>query len=418
MTRVLHILDHSLPLHSGYTFRTRAIMKSQIAAGMEVRGLTGPRQGGDAGDGGALQEGLDEEESEGLTFFRAPAEPSGPPGLREWREIERLRHAVERAARRWRPDVLHAHSPALTGMAGLRAARRLGLPFVYEIRAFWEDAAVGNGTGRAGSLKYRLTRALENRVVAGADAVFTICDGLREDLIGRGHEAGKIGLSPNGVDLALFGDPPPRDETLARELELADGPVVGFVGSFYDYEGLDDLIDALPLLRKRHPRAQLLLVGGGPMDGALRARTRASPAADGITFTGRVPHSEVERYYSLIDVLAYPRKRSRLTDLVTPLKPLEAMAQRRIVAASDVGGHRELIEDGRTGVLFPPDDPQGCADALADLIDRRSEWEALRERGRTHVAAHHDWAHNIDRYQAVYQSLLCRQADRNSARAA
>ncbi len=154
------------------------------------------------------------------------------------------------------------------------------------------------------------------------------------------------------------------------------------------------------------------------MNEALRSQAAASPAADGIVFTGRVPHSEVERYYSLIDVLAYPRKRSRLTDLVTPLKPLEAMAQQRIVAAADVGGHRELIEDRRTGVLFPPDDPQGCADSLADLLDRRSEWVAIRERAAAHVAAHHDWAHNIHRYQAVYQSLLRRKTDRNLSHAA
>lgn len=421
MTRILHILDHSLPLHSGYTFRTRAIMKSQIAAGMEVRGLTGPRQGGDAA--AMVSQRSDKEEIEGLTFYRAPGRPSGPPGVREWNEIEGLRLAIEQAAQDWRPDILHAHSPALTGMGALRAAHRLNLPLVYEIRAFWEDAAVGNGTGRVGSLKYRLTRALENRVVAGADAVFTICEGLRDDLVDRGHSAGKIGLSPNGVDLDMFGDPPPRDDALAARLGLAElpiraGPVIGFVGSFYDYEGLDDLIDALPLLRTRHPQTRLLLVGGGPMDEALRARAAASPDADGIVFTGRVPHSEVERYYSLIDVLAYPRKRSRLTDLVTPLKPLEAMAQQRIVAASDVGGHRELIEDGRTGVLFPPDDPQGCADALADLLDRRGEWDAIRERGRAQVAAHHDWAHNIHRYQAVYQSLLRRKSDRNLSRAA
>ena len=416
MTRVLHILDHSLPLHSGYAFRTRAIMKSQIAAGMEVRGLTGPRQTGDAG--AHSSDGLRQEDAEGLSFFRAPALPSGPPGIREWHEIEGLRRGIERAAQLWRPGLLHAHSPALTGMAGLRASHRLNLPLVYEIRAFWEDAAVGNGTGRAGSLKYRLTRALENRVVAGADAVFTICEGLRDDLVTRGHDAGKIGLSPNGVDMAMFGAPPPRDDELAEELGMDGGPVIGFVGSFYDYEGLDDLIDALPLLRIRHPQARLLLVGGGPMDEALRARAAASPAAAGITFTGRVPHSEVERYYSLIDVLAYPRKRSRLTDLVTPLKPLEAMAQERIVAASDVGGHRELIEDRRTGVLFPPDDPQGCAEALADLIDRCGEWDAMRERAAAHVATHHDWAHNIHRYQAVYQSLLRRKSDRNLSRAA
>ncbi|MBQ94494.1 MAG: glycosyltransferase, exosortase A system-associated [Actinobacteria bacterium] len=397
MTRILHVLDHSLPLHSGYTFRTRAILKSLRAAGMEVRGITGARHS---------EDGPPIEQVEGLTFHRVSHIPSGPPGLREWREIESLRKGIERVAADWRPDILHAHSPALCGMAGLRAARRLGLPFVYEIRAFWEDAAVGNGTGREGSLKYRLTRSLENRVVAGADAVFTICAGLRDDLVARGHDGAKIGLSPNGVDLTLFGDAPPRDGALAESIGIGSGPVIGFIGSFYDYEGLDDLIAAMPLLREHHPTAQLLLVGGGPMDEALRAQAAASSAGEAIVFTGRVPHSEVERYYSLVDVLAYPRKKSRLTDLVTPLKPLEAMAQQRIVAASDVGGHRELIEDGVTGLLFPPDDPPGIATSLARFIDEKYRWPGMREAGRLHVAENHDWARNIDRYRAVYQDLL------------
>jgi PEP-CTERM/exosortase A-associated glycosyltransferase len=402
MTRVLHVLDHSLPLHSGYTFRTRALMTAQAAAGLDVRGITGLRHAA----GGPAAEVAD-----GLLFHRTYGDAHGPAGLREWREIGRLADAIEGIARDWRPDVLHAHSPALCGHAAIRAGRALGIPVVYEIRAFWEDAAVGNGAGRAGSVKYRLTRALENAAVSQADAVFTICHGLRDDLVARGHPPGKIGLSPNGVDLALFGTPPPRDEALARALGLADGPVIGFIGSFYDYEGLDCLIDALPLLRTRHPGASLLLVGGGPMEPALRARAAASPAAGAIRFTGRVPHAEVERYYALIDVLAYPRKASRLTELVTPLKPLEAMAQGRIVAASDVGGHRELIADGVTGALFAPDDPAACARALADLLDETGAWPAMRDRARAHVRDRHDWARNVHRYQSVYQHLLAFRAN-------
>jgi len=401
MTRVLHILDHSLPLHSGYTFRTRAILRAQQAQGLDVRGITGLRH---------VADGPGSEEIDGLLFHRTAGAAAGPAGMREWREVAALTHAIVRLADKWRPDVLHAHSPALCGMAGLKAAKALGLPLVYEIRAFWEDAAVGNGTGREGSVKYRLTRELENHVVAGADAVMAICRGLRDDLVARGFPPGKIGIMPNGVDLTLFGDPPPRDEALARELGLGakdtGGPVIGFIGSFYDYEGLDDLIAAMPALLREQPRARLLLVGGGPLEAELKARAEASPAAAAIRFAGRVPHREVERYYSLCDVMAYPRKRSRLTELVTPLKPLEAMAQGRIVAASDVGGHRELVTDGLTGTLFPADDPEGCAAALAALLARRGEWPAIRDAARAHVAAHHDWARNAGRYRDVYQALL------------
>ncbi|RVU04241.1 glycosyltransferase, exosortase A system-associated [Novosphingobium umbonatum] len=400
MTRVLHILDHSLPMHSGYTFRTRAILKAQEGMGWEVRGITGLRH---------TAKGADEEEAEGLHFRRTRGAATGPVGIREWREVRLLADSIVAACKDWMPDILHAHSPALCGLAGLMAAKRLGLPLVYEIRAFWEDAAVGNGTGREGDVKYRLTRALENYVVARADAVVTICDGLRQDLVARGVPAAKISLMPNGVDLAMFGQPVPPDLALAEKLGLMSHglrcPTIGFIGSFYDYEGIDDLIEAMPALVAAQPDARLLLVGGGPMEEVLRQRAAFSPAKDAIRFMGRVPHSEVETYYALCDIMAYPRKRSRLTDLVTPLKPLEAMAQDKLVAASDVGGHRELMQDGVTGTLFTPDNPAACAAALADLLADRSTWEARRKAGQAHVISAHDWAMNARNYQLVYQRV-------------
>ena len=403
MTRVLHVLDHSLPLHSGYTFRTRAILKAQEGLGLEVRGITGQRHNLEAALNGSP------EEADGLTFHRTPGTPSGPPPLREMGEIEALSAAIIALADDWRPDIIHAHSPALCGAAAQRAARALGVPFVYEIRAFWEDAAVGNLTGTEGSIKYRLTRALETQVAKAADALFTICEGLRQDLAARGIPDSRIHVMRNGVDLDLFGDPPPRDGALAAELGIADGaPVIGYIGSFYAYEGVDDLIAAMPLLRRSHPDSRLLLVGAGPMDESWRAAAAKLSDPEAVIFAGRVPHAAVERYYSLVDVLAYPRKAQRLTDLVTPLKPLEAMAQRRLVAASSVGGHRELITDGETGTLFAPDDPAACAAALSRLLDAREGWEAMKDRAVTHVRTHHDWAANARDYLSVYHLLLAR----------
>ncbi len=401
MTRVLHVLDHSLPLHSGYTFRTRAILKAQGALGLEVRSITGQRHNLEAALAGSP------EEADGLLFHRTPGTPAGLPGLREMDEISALAAAIHQLADEWRPDIIHAHSPALCGAAANRAARALGVPFVYEIRAFWEDAAVGNLTCTQGSIKYRLTRALETRVAKGADALFTICDGLKGDLATRGIPAGRIHVMRNGVDMGLFGDPVPRDDALAVELGIAPGaPVIGYIGSFYAYEGVDDLIAAMPLLRRSHPDARLLLVGAGPRDAQWRAAAAALPEPEAVIFTGRVPHTAVERYYSLVDVLAYPRKSQRLTDLVTPLKPLEAMAQRRLVAASAVGGHRELMTDGETGTLFAPDDPAACAAALARLLDAREGWEAMKDRAVDHVRNRHDWAANARDYLSVYHLLL------------
>ena len=405
--RILHVLDHGLPLQSGYTFRTRAILKAQEAQGHAVAAVTGPRQGVSASDCETI---------DGLTFYRTPTARDGAPkGLvGEARGLAAHVRAITAAVDAFRPDILHAHSPVLDALAAWMVARKRGLPLVYEIRAFWEDAAVGNGTGTEGSTRYRATRALESWACARADAVAVICEGLRGNLIARGIAADKIVVSPNGVDLTLFGQPPARDEALARDLGLDQAEVIGFIGSFYDYEGLDDLIAAMPRLVAARPAARLLLVGGGPMEAALRAQAQASPVAKAIHFIGRVPHQEVERYYGLVDILAYPRKKMRLTDLVTPLKPLEAMAQRRLVAASDVGGHRELIHDGVTGTLFPPDDPDALADALAALLANRGIWEDRRVAGREFVEAERNWASNIRRYEPVYQQLVAKAATKRS----
>lgn len=396
--RILHILDHSLPMHSGYTFRTRAILKAQQARGWTVAGLTGPRHSA------ALTAGC--ERIEGIDFHRTAHPVRLPTPIGEMAEIAAFARAIARVADEFRPDLLHAHSPVLGAVAALAAARSRRLPVLYEIRAFWEDAAVGNGTGREGSLRYRLTHGLETWAAKRVDALAVICEGLKRDLIARGIEPDRILVSPNGVDMGLFGAPPPRDEALARELGLVDAETIGFIGSFYDYEGLDDLIAAMPALVAARPAAHLLLVGGGPCDAALRAQAAASPATDRIRFIGRVPHDEVERYYGLVDILAYPRKAMRLTELVTPLKPLEAMAQGRLVAASDVGGHRELIRDGDTGTLFAPDDPGAIAGALGRLLADRSGWDARRARARAFVEEERNWSSNISRYEPVYQRLI------------
>lgn len=407
MTRILHVLDHSLPLHSGYTFRTRAILRAQTEKGWDVRGITGHRHRGVR----ALEEVVD-----GLRFHRTPGRPAtGNPLLKEWRDISAHADAIDALVSQWRPDIIHAHSPVLNAMAAQRVAKRHGIPLLYEIRAFWEDAAVGNGTGVEGSPRYWLTRQLETHAVRGADAAAVICEGLRGDLIARGIDPAKIMVSPNGVDLHQFGEPVPRDPKLTVQLGLDGADVVGFIGSLYDYEGLDDLIAAMPRLVRIRPRVKLLLVGGGPREQALRDQATASPFADHIIFVGRVPHDEVENYYSQIDVLVYPRKAMRLTELVTPLKPLEAMAQGKLVAASRVGGHCELIEDGVTGTLFAPGDAASIATALAGMFADRSFWDERRATARAFVERERNWSSNIMRYEPVYQRLLAPQQARAAA---
>ena len=407
--RVLHVLDHSIPLHSGYTFRTAALLRGQRALGWETFHLTSPKHGLAAGaDAGLLEQSVD-----GLHFYRTP--PSRSPLARlpvvdQWALMQATEARLLEVARQVRPDVLHAHSPVLNANPAVSVGRRLGIPVVYEVRAFWEDAAVDHGSTTEGSLRYRLTKSLETHALQRVDHVFTICDGLRSDIVSRGIPADKVTVIPNAVDIETFDTHGEPDLALKARIGLTGAKVVGFIGSFYSYEGLDLLLEALPGLLQREPEVRLLLVGGGPQDAALKAQAQRLEVADKVVFTGRVPHSDVHRYYDLIDVLAYPRHSMRLTELVTPLKPLEAMAQGRLLVASDVGGHRELIRDGQTGLLFSAGSVPSLVTVLAGLLQAVERWPAMRAAGRRFVESERSWTASVARYVEPYSRLLSKSA--------
>ncbi len=396
--RILHILDHSIPLHSGYTFRTLAILREQRKLGWDTAHLTSPKHSAPSAP---------EETVDGWHFYRTPP-ASGPrlPGLAEVALMKATQTRLLELARRLRPQILHAHSPVLNAIPALRVGKLLGIPVVYEVRAFWEDAAVDHGSTHEGSMRYRLTRRLETHALRQARHVFTICEGLRGDIVARGIPSSKVTVIPNAVDIESFEPGGTPDAALQARLGLAGATVLGFIGSFYAYEGLDLLLAALPGLLQQRPDVRVLLVGGGPQEAALKAQAAALGVADKVVFTGRVPHAEVQRYYDLIDVLAYPRHSMRLTELVTPLKPLEAMAQGRLLVASDVGGHRELIRDGETGFLFRAGSAPALAQAIVDVLARRADWPRLRAAGRRFVEAERNWQHSVGRYRAPYLALL------------
>lgn len=399
--RILHVLDHSVPLHSGYTFRTRNILREQRARGWVTSHVTGPKQG---------QTHWDKETVGDLDFYRTQPESakwSDRPVLDQWGVVTALTRRIVEVAKIERPDVLHAHSPALNGMAALRASRELKLPVVYECRAFWEDAAVDHGTATEWGLRYRATRALESRVFRRANAITTICEGLRDEIGGRMRVSrDKITVIPNAVNVEDFEFKPPVHQETVERLKLKDCTVLGFIGSFYAYEGIPFLIDTLPALREAMPDLRLLLVGGGPDEKNIRQRIRKHRLDDMVVMTGRVSHDEVQRFYSVVDTFVYPRLPMRLTDLVTPLKPLEAMAQGRLVVASDVGGHRELIRDGDTGRLFQAGDKGALVRAVTDLLSNRDDWERMRDAGRHFVEQERTWADSVARYEKVYGSVL------------
>ncbi|MGD8326228.1 MAG: glycosyltransferase, exosortase A system-associated [Sphingomonadales bacterium] len=395
--RALHIFDHSLPLHSGYSFRSLALLREHRRNGVETYHLTSPKH---------YINGPNPEKVEGLLFHRSPALPKW---VKDKALVDPLMHmhltakSALQLAKEIKPDVIHAHSPALTAYAAHRVSNALNIPWIYEIRAFWEDAAASHGGPPEGSLRYRLSQKLENWAISHANAVTAICDGLLDDIRKRDLHQPLLQAIPNAVDVEAF-QPPVYDENLAAALGVKGKFVLGFLGSFYAYEGLDILIDALPHM-KTLEQVHVLLVGGGPRENELRAQAAHLGLADKISFIGRVPQSEVGRYYGLCDCLVFPRKSIRLTELVTPLKPLEAMAQKKLVLASDIGGHRELIEHGKTGVLFPADDAMALAEAADRWAGSREDWPVIWENGRKFVEEERNWQRSVQGYQRIYSAL-------------
>ena len=400
--KILHVLDHSVPLFSGYSFRSRSIIHAQRALGLNPVVLTSPKHG-------SSRDGV--EEIEGIRYYRTAALPGAlsVPFVREMQLMARLGRRISAVAKEEKIDLIHSHSPLLNGLPALRAARQLGIPLVYESRAFWEDAAVDHGTFAEGSFRYRVSRALETFLFRHADRVVTICDSMRRELGGRGVPLERVKVVPNGVNVGEF-TPLVRAQGLADRLGLNGGPVFGFIGSFYRYEGLRFLVEQFPKIRAQIPNARLMLVGGGEEESALKA---LGGAGAGVVFTGRVPHAEVVDYYSLVDVFVCPRLRMRLTELVTPLKPLESMAMGKAVLASDVGGHRELIEDGRTGVLFAAENSDAFVAQSVRLANDPALRATLGEAGRRFVNDERCWAKLAQRYIGIYQEA--NQAQREAA---
>ena len=399
---VLHVLSYSVPNMSGYTHRSQSIIERQKALGARPVVITSSRHAAF----------VKREEIGGIAYYRSrlPTHPlyrlvSRLPAVNDMTLMLRLRRDIVRVARAESIDVIHAHSPVLCGLPALWAARTIGLPFVYEVRALWEDAAVDQEKTTEQSLRYALSRRLESFVLRRADRLVAICDGLKREIIRRGVAAQKIRVMPNGVDTGAF-QPVEKPPKILERHVLNGQRVIGFIGSFFAFEGLTTLLEAVPLIRARFPHVKVLLVGSGEQEAALRRLVDERRMSSDVILTGRVPHEEVRAYYAIMDVLVYPRISKRITELVTPLKPLEAMALGKTVIASDVGGLRELIEDGTTGLLFNAGDPHDLAKKCVLALTDRALSERVAQAGREFVRREKDWTPVCKKYLDLYEEMI------------
>lgn len=408
--KVLHVLDHSLPILDGYSIRSHGLCHGEHANGHTLSVVTSPLHQIGGGDN-------EESENDGTFYYRTPLDMDfssrsirgGWIGLRELAVIRKLRNRILEVLDAGHYDLIHAHSPVLCGLAALSAAKARRLPLVYEIRAFWEDAAVDQKKTTKHSPRYLLTRYLEQWVVEQADAVVGIASSILDDLRARGIEEQKLFHVPNGVDVDRF-RPIQADAALRRELALGELPVLGFIGSLYYFEGLSWLVKAAAELHRQGTRFKLIIIGQGEDSAAIRREIAENQAQDYVHYLGKIAHQEVQRYYSVIDVMVYPRRSIRLTELVTPLKPLEAMAQQKAVLGSSVGGMRELVESEITGLLFQPENIADFCRQARRILQNRALRDTLAQQGRDFVLCEKDWRQVAKRYHKVYASALGQSA--------
>lgn len=305
----------------------------------------------------------------------------------------------------YRPGVIHAASNWWNGIAAIHAAREIGVPSVYEIRGLWEITRASRVAHWSVTERYQADSGYETMAASLADRVITITSGLRDEIVRRGVPADKISVVPNSVDPMKF-QPGVPDAELAGELGIgAHEVVVGFAGTLTFYEGLDDLVRAAAMIRGHtESRFRLLLVGDGPVRRDLEQMVADLGISDICLFVGRVPYDQVARYLSLCSITPFPRKPTGVTELVSPLKPLESMASGIAVLASDVGALAEMVpRDG--GRLFRKGNVEDLAEKLGELIDDEGLRRRLADNGRAWVLEHRTWERAAESVIDIYRDL-------------
>jgi glycogen(starch) synthase len=418
--RVLHVLHHSVPYLDGYCIRGKQIVDFQRSIGLDVEVVTSGQHELEVER--PPERFVPSEEIDGVTYHRVrfprlPSPVRRTPFAREAALMTALARAIRRLLRAREYDVIHAHSPVICGLPAERVASAAGVPFVYEVRGFWEDGFVDRWKGGRSSYKYKLSRGLETYVFRRASVVTAISQHMLDDIASRGIPRDKLYKVPNGVDARRF-VPVQKDRALIDRFGLQGKAVVGFIGSFYRFEGLTTLLEAMVDVRDRMPNAVLMLVGGGEQEAEIPSIVERLGLQRHVIVPGRVPHKEIAKYYSIMDVLVYPRISNRTTELVTPLKPLEAMAMGLPVIGSDVGGIQELVSDRRWGLLFQAGNAGQLADRIVEILQDADLRHRLAAAAHEYIRTERSWDRLVLQYQAIYDRIRGARAPASSPIAA
>lgn len=403
--QIVYAVHNSLPYHSaGYATRTHGLLSALRTQGWRVDGVSRPGYPTDLQGFKRLPNVPELTYVEGVPYHRLGTRSSQVPKRPIVPYVQHYTEELAAFARDRRAVLVHGSSNHLNGLAAVSAARRLGLPSIYEVRGLWEVTRASRDPMWAASMEYRQAAELETEAASAASQVIALTDALKAELVNRGVDAEKISVVPNGVDTSRF-RPMRRDSSLARELGIGNEIVIGYVGSIVDYEGLGLLVEAAAHLSEERSDFFVLIVGDGAEYENLKMQVHLLDIDKFFRFVGRVPHSQVENYYSIVDITPFPRLSVPVCEMVSPLKPFEAMAMGKVVIASDVAAMVEIVSDGNTGLLHRKNDVFSLTNSLRRVMDDERLRADLSEQSRSWVDAERRWDVLGARVGRIYESL-------------
>lgn len=400
--KVLHIFNTSIPyLNNGYSIRSSYIIENQIEMGLKPAVVTRP---GFPNDFGKFMLDIDKEIIkecvEGVEYYRlTPSLFLRDTPTKQYIDtfIKNICNIIDNEE----PNIVQAASNYTIGLAGLKAARIKGKPFVYEIRGFWEMTTVSKYPDYENSEEYKMSQKIETFIARNADKVIVISNGLKNELVSRGIDEDKITIIPNGVDIDKF-QIKDKNRNIINKYQLSNSFVIGYIGSIVKYEGIQTVIKSIRILKdKGYKNIKYLIVGEGKYKDALKDVVKALNLKENVLFVDRIPHDKVIEYYSVFDLCVYYREYEKVTNLVTPLKPLEAMACSKVVIGSNLDAIKEMIIDGVNGFIV-----EGQEEELANKIEYiYNNYESIKTIGqdaREWVVENRSWENLTKKYLDVY----------------
>ncbi|MDB4400367.1 glycosyltransferase family 4 protein [Akkermansiaceae bacterium] len=399
--KALHILYQSYPNISGSSTRTADILANQKKIGIETVAITSPFQSG-------IDENNVEENISGIMHYRTY---SGRPNeevkedsnnftvkILKLTRILFFKKEIFKVVLKEKPNILHAHAMFFCAYPTIILGKKMNLPVLYEVRSLWEERRKDSYPRKFSSvLECFILRKIETFCIKKADHIITISENLKKNLVGRGIPNEKITVVANAVDLDFI-----EKQAIQMSKRKNDSMTFGYVGSVSPIEGLWSLIK---LFQTCFRDDRLLIYGPGKNSEISKLRLLIKDF-DNIEYGGVVERDQIYKAYENIDVIVNPRAKLKITDTVTPLKPLEAMAFDKILIASDVGGLKELIVNNKTGFLFEAENLKSLENCISKVKKLPvNELNDIKSRASDFIKNQRNWFINAQTYKELYRRL-------------